>query len=197
MEERPDMDGGHWLSGAAVRPSPNCNDRPRQDDISLVVIHGISVPPGQFGTGLVEALFLNALDVTSHPALADLQGVRVSAHLFIDRGGEVTQFVPFHRRAWHAGVSSFGGRQNCNDFAIGIELEGTDDTPYDDVQYHRLTAVVRWLFERYPQLSPARVVGHAEIAPGRKTDPGPAFDWQRLMTALATGAPSGLGAGPT
>ena len=187
MEEHPDIDGGHWLSGAVVRPSPNCNDRPRPGDIALVVIHGITVPPGRFGTGLVEALFLNTLDFTLHPALAELEGVRLSAHLFIDRGGAVTQFVPFHRRAWHAGVSSFGGRENCNDFAIGIELEGTDDTPYADAQYARLTEILQALFRRYPQLSPSRVVGHAEIAPGRKTDPGPAFDWQRLMVSCGAG----------
>ena len=186
MEREPDIDAGHWLSGALRRPSPNCNDRPRPDDIGLVVIHGITVPPGQFGTGLVEALFLNTLDVTVHAALADLEGVRVSAHLFLDRGGAVTQFVPFHRRAWHAGVSSFGGRENCNDFAIGIELEGTDEAPYEDAQYERLTRVLGALFRRYPQLSPSRVVGHAEIAPGRKTDPGQAFDWERLMGAIAT-----------
>ena len=186
MEGEPDIDDGHWLRGALKRPSPNCNDRPRQGDIGLVVIHGITVPPGQFGTGLVEALFLNTLDLTVHPALADLEGVRVSAHLFIDRDGGVTQFVPFHRRAWHAGVSSFGGRENCNDFAIGIELEGTDDAAYEDGQYERLTGVLRGLFRRYPQLSPSRVVGHAEIAPGRKTDPGAAFDWRRVMASIAT-----------
>ncbi|MDE0692089.1 MAG: 1,6-anhydro-N-acetylmuramyl-L-alanine amidase AmpD [Gammaproteobacteria bacterium] len=191
MEERPHIDGGQWLTGALVRPSPNCNDRPREDDIGLVVIHGITVPPGRFGTGLVEALFLNTLDLTLHAALADLEGVRVSAHLFIDRGGVATQFVPFHRRAWHAGVSSFGGRENCNDFAIGIELEGTDDSPYEHAQYERLTGVLQALFLRYPQLSPSRVVGHAEVAPGRKTDPGPAFDWQRLMAAIATSRLSG------
>ncbi len=191
MEERPAIDGGQWLTAALVRPSPNCNDRPREDDIGLVVIHGITVPPGRFGTGLVEALFLNTLDLTLHPALADLEGVRVSAHLFIDRGGVATQFVPFHRRAWHAGVSSFGGRENCNDFAIGIELEGTDDSPYEDAQYERLTGVLEALFLRYPQLSPSRVVGHAEVAPGRKTDPGPVFDWQRLMAAIATSRLSG------
>lgn len=191
MEERPAIDGGQWLTGALVRPSPNCNDRPREDDIGLVVIHGITVPPGRFGTGLVEALFLNTLDLTLHPALADLEGVRVSAHLFIDRGGVATQFVPFHRRAWHAGVSSFGGRENCNDFAIGIELEGTDDSPYEDAQYERLTGVLQALFLRYPELSPSRVVGHAEVASGRKTDPGPAFDWQRLMAAIATSRLSG------
>ena len=185
MEREPDIDDGHWLTGALKRPSPNCNDRPRPDDIGLVVVHGITLPPGRFGTGLVEALFLNTLDLTIHPALADLEGVRVSAHLFIDRDGVVTQFVPFHRRAWHAGVSSFGGRENCNDFAIGIELEGTDDAAYEDGQYERLTGVLRGLFRRYPQLSPSRVVGHAEIAPGRKTDPGPAFDWERLMASIA------------
>ncbi len=187
MERCPDIDDGHWLTDAVAKPSPNCNERPRPDDIALVVIHGITLPPGQFGTGLVERLFLNTLDLTLHPALAGLEGVRVSAHLLIERDGAVTQFVPFHRRAWHAGLSSFAGRENCNDFAIGIELEGTDATPYEDVQYERLTEVLRSLLRRYPQLSPSRVVGHAEIAPGRKTDPGAAFDWQRLMASIAAG----------
>lgn len=187
MERRPDIDERHWLADAVRRHSPNCNDRPRPDDIALVVIHGITLPPGQFGTGLVERLFLNTLDPTLHPALADLEGVRVSAHLLIDRAGAVTQFVPFHRRAWHAGVSSFAGRENCNDFAVGIELEGTDTASYENAQYERLAKVLRALFLRYPQLSPSRVVGHAEVAPTRKTDPGHAFDWQRLL-ALVAGA---------
>lgn len=188
MERRPDIDERHWLTDALACASPNCNDRPRPDDIALVVIHGITLPPGQFGTGLVERLFLNSLDLTLHPALADLEGVRVSAHLLIDRDGAVTQFVPFDRRAWHAGVSSYGGRENCNDFAIGIELEGTDTVPYEDAQYERLAEVLRALFLRYPQLSPSRLVGHSEVAPGRKTDPGPVFDWQRVLASVS-GAP--------
>ena len=174
----------HWLRGARRLESPNANDRPDADDISLVVVHGISLPPGEFGTGLVEALFTNTLDTSTHPALADLAGVRVSSHLLIARGGETTQFVPFHRRAWHAGVSRHAGRAGCNDFAIGIELEGTDHTPYADPQYRRLRDVLAALFARYPRLSLAGVVGHVEIAPERKTDPGPAFDWPRLYRSL-------------
>ena len=174
----------HWLRGAKRLLSPNVDDRPDEDDIALVVVHGISLPPGSFGTGLVEALFTNTLDATAHSALASLAGVRVSSHLLISRRGGVVQFAPFHRRAWHAGQSSYGGRAGCNAFAIGIELEGTDDTPYASAQYRRLAAVVKALFRRYPALSPSRVVGHAEVAPGRKTDPGPAFDWPRLLGSL-------------
>ena len=185
MERRSGIDGGHWLIDAVARPSPNCNDRPRPEDIALVIVHGITLPPGQFGTGLVERLFLNTLDLTLHPALADLEGVRVSSHLLIDREGAVTQFVPFHRRAWHAGVSSFAGRESCNDFAIGIELEGTDTLPYEEAQYERLAKVLRALLLRYPQLSPSRVVGHSEVAPGRKTDPGPVFDWGRVLASVS------------
>ncbi len=173
----------HWLRGVRRVPSPNADSRPDADDITLVVVHGISLPPGKFGTGLVEALFTNSLAVTD-PALADLAGVRVSSHTLISRHGRVTQFVPFDRRAWHAGVSTHAGRANCNDYAIGIELEGTDHTPYTSTQYLRLAEVLRALFRRYARLSLSAVVGHAEIAPGRKTDPGPAFDWFRLMRSL-------------
>ena len=184
----------HWLRGAARLPSPNADCRPDPQDVSLVVLHGISLPPGRFGTGLVEALFTNTLDVARHPALADLAGARVSSHLLVSRRGRITQFVPFHRRAWHAGVSSYGGRAGCNAFSIGIELEGTDDTPYTDSQYRRLVEVVGVLTRRYPALSLSRIVGHAEVAPGRKTDPGPAFDWPRLLTGLRgpSVAPDGL-----
>ena len=174
----------HWLRGVKRLASPNCDARPDEDDISLLVVHGISLPPGSFGTGLVEALFTNTLDVAAHPGLAELGGLRVSSHLLISRRGRIAQFVPFHRRAWHAGESSYGGRSGCNDFAIGIELEGTDDTRYANVQYQRLAAAIKALFRRYPALSPSRVVGHAEVAPGRKTDPGPAFDWPRLLDSL-------------
>lgn len=171
----------HWLQGARRRVSPNADARPDPEDISLVVVHGISLPPGEFGTGLVEALFTNTLDTMLHPALADLNGVRVSSHLLISRRGRLSQFVPFNHRAWHAGESSHRGRSNCNDFSIGIELEGADRTPYTDSQYRRLREVFEVLFSRYPRLSLAGVVGHAEIAPGRKTDPGPVFDWPRLF----------------
>lgn len=174
----------HWLAGARRIESPNAGARPDPEDISLVVVHGISLPPGKFGTGCVEALFTNTLAIDAHPAFADLGGVRVSAHLLISRHGRMTQFVAFDRRAWHAGVSSYRGRQGCNDFSVGIELEGTDSRPYTNTQYARLVAVVAALFARYRNLSVSAVVGHAEIAPGRKTDPGPSFDWARLIRGL-------------
>lgn len=179
----------HWLDGAERMPTTHMDRRPDAADISLVVIHAISLPPGEFGAGLVPMFFRGTLDVRRHPALADLEGVRVSSHLFIDRDGAVAQFVPFHRRAWHAGVSSHCGRTNCNDYSVGIELEGTDDAPYTDAQYHRLGAVLDALLRRYDALSHERIVGHADIAPGRKTDPGPCFDWPRLRNLLATARP--------
>ena len=184
------VDREHWLEGVRRVPSPNCDERPHPDDISLVVLHGISLPPGRFGDGLVDDLFANCLDCSSDPALADLEGVRVSAHAFIDRRGTVTQYVPFDRRAWHAGASIYRGRKRCNDFSIGIELEGVDDRPYDERQYAAAIALLRALFAAYPRLTLASVVGHADVAPGRKTDPGPAFDWTRVMRALAH-APKG------
>ena len=166
------------------RPSSNCDDRPDPNDVSLVVIHGISLPRGEFGTGLVEALFLNRLDTSLHPTLADLKGVRVSAHLFVARDGVVMQFVPFDRRAWHAGASRFRGRGGCNDFSIGIELEGVDDQPYEAAQYETLAAVIGALLVRYARITPSAIVGHCDIAPGRKTDPGISFDWRRLFAAI-------------
>ena len=175
----------HWLAGARRIESPNAGPRPDPADISLVVVHGISLPPGEFGTGCVEALFTNTLAIDAHAAFADLEGVHVSAHLLISRRGRLTQFVAFDRRAWHAGVSSYRGRQGCNDFSIGIELEGTDSTPYTKTQYARLAAVIAALAARYPKLSVSAVVGHAEIAPDRKTDPGPSFDWPRLIQAVS------------
>ena len=175
----------HWLDGATRLPTSHMDERPDPADISLVVIHGISLPPGVFGTPHVRLFFRGMLDVGAHPALADLAGVRVSSHVFITRRGAVSQFVPFDRRAWHAGVSSHAGRAHCNDYSIGIELEGTDQRPYTNSQYARLAAILPALFRRYPALAPVRVVGHQHIAPGRKTDPGPAFDWPRLRQSLA------------
>ncbi len=169
-------------------PSPNCNARPDPAEISQVVIHGISLPPGEFGTGDVVALFTNTLDVARDQRLADLAGVRVSAHLFIDRRGRTIQFVPFNERAWHAGLSEWGSRVGCNDFAIGIELEGEDHRPYTQAQYARLSKVLRALLAAYPRLSRAAIVGHLEVAPGRKTDPGPLFEWSRLLSELIMGA---------
>lgn len=172
----------HWLAGVERLVSPNCDARDDPRAIELVVVHGISLPPGEFGGGHVEDLFLDRLDPDAHPSFATLAGVRVSSHLLISRRGRVTQFVPFHRRAWHAGVSSWRGRPRCNDYAIGIELEGCDHRPYTASQYRRLRRVLVALFARYPRLAPDAVVGHFEIAPGRKTDPGPVFDWRRLLT---------------
>ncbi len=176
---------GHWLSGVRRVASPNCDDRPDPEDISLIVVHGISLPPGEFGGGLVERLFTNQLSADPAGPMADLAGLRVSSHLLIDRDGLCTQFVPFHRRAWHAGRSAWRGRHACNDYAIGIELEGTDALPYAEAQYQPLIAVVKTLLAAYAGLSPEAVVGHLEVAPGRKTDPGPHFDWRRLLLALA------------
>lgn len=173
--------GGVWLPRVQHRLSPNRDARPPGAAVELVVVHNISLPPGRFGTPYVAELFCNELDCTSHPELSDLEGVRVSAHLFIDRRGRATQFVPFDERAWHAGVSNWRGRSRCNDFAIGIELEGTDDRPYTKKQYRRLQGVLKWLFARYPRLGLDTIVGHSEISAGRKTDPGPAFDWMQLL----------------
>ena len=173
-----------WLRHARRVASPNCNERPPGCAIDLLVIHNISLPPGEFGGEHVERLFCNSLDYSAHPWFERLRGLEVSAHLLIDRDGAVTQFVPFQSRAWHAGASTFGTRSNCNDFSIGIELEGTDDIPYTDAQYRSLSAVTRCLRREFRGLSIGRIVGHADIAPGRKTDPGPSFDWTRYRRAL-------------
>jgi AmpD protein len=172
------------LDGARQAPSPNCDARPANCDIDLLVIHNISLPPGEFGGPHIESLFLNALDPKAHPYFADICGMKVSAHLLIRRGGEILQFVPLHLRAWHAGESCFEGRTVCNDFSIGIELEGSDDHPYEREQYAALAEVARTLMAAYPGITPERIVGHSDIAPGRKTDPGPSFDWERLRSLL-------------
>lgn len=151
----------------------------------MLVIHNISLPPGQFGTGCVEQFFCNRLDWHAHPYFRNIEGMEVSAHLLIERSGALIQFVPLELRAWHAGRSCFEGQENCNDFSIGIELEGTDEQPYTDAQYRALVAVTLQLQQRFAQLTDARIVGHSDIAPGRKTDPGPAFDWDRFRAQLA------------
>lgn len=174
----------HLLEGCILCESPNCDDRPNGEIPSLVVIHGISLPPGEFGTGMVEKLFLNKLDESFLGYYDSLRDLRVSSHLFIARNGVTTQFVAFDKRAWHAGESSFNGRHNCNDFSIGIELEGTDTSGYTDAQYLQLTSVLDSLTSCYESISLENIVGHCEIAPGRKTDPGPLFDWPRLMSGL-------------
>lgn len=165
--------------------SPNCDERPPETIVDLVIIHGISLPPGRFGGPWIDALFTNTLDPSAHPYFVPLHGLRVSAHLLIRRRGELVQYVPLYRRAWHAGVSRFEGRECCNDFSVGIELEGEDDRPYTEVQYRRLIGLLRAVMVAYPQITPRRIVGHCHVAPERKSDPGPAFDWQRLHAAFA------------
>jgi len=162
--------------------SSNCDARPADASIALIVIHGISLPPGEFGGDGVTRLFTNRLDPVGHPYYATIAGLRVSAHFFVRRDGSLLQFVPCAARAWHAGESAWRGRRRCNDFSIGIELEGADDAPYAMPQYTMLARLVRALRRRYPI---EEVVGHSDIAPGRKTDPGPAFDWARLARLLA------------
>ena len=164
--------------------SPNHDDRPAAESPSLVVVHGISLPPGEFGGPQIEALFTNRLDWDAHPYFAGIRGLEVSAHLLIRRDGELVQFVSFDRRAWHCGPSRFRGRSRCNDFSIGIELEGEDHIPYDDRQYAVLTQVVVALRRAYPSITYRELAAHSDIAPGRKTDPGPAFDWLKLYEGL-------------
>jgi N-acetyl-anhydromuramoyl-L-alanine amidase len=175
---------GRRLRGARWLASPNCDARPDPSDISLLVVHAISLPPGKFGGRWVDRLFTNALDPEAHPYFARIHQLRVSSHLLISRGGEVRQYVEFDRRAWHAGESSFEGRQRCNDFSVGVELEGTDEQPFEPRQYRRLGEVARALMRAFPKITPARIVGHSDIAPGRKTDPGPHFDWLRLLAEI-------------
>lgn len=167
----------HLLRSAVFAPSPHCDARPRGVAIDTVIIHGISLPPGEFGGEIITDFFCGRLDFDAYPALDWLRDVRVSAHLLIKREGEIIQFVPFHQRAWHAGTSFFDGRTQCNDFSIGIELEGTDEVPYERIQYVRLAAVVRLLMQQYAAITSDRIVGHSDVAPGRKTDPGPHFNW--------------------
>jgi AmpD protein len=178
------------LQGARQVPSPNADDRPADCMPDLIVVHGISLPPGEFGGPWIDALFTNTLDTAVHPAFADLAGVRVSAHVLIRRDGELVQYVPFTRRAWHAGASSHCGRERCNDFSIGIEIEGADSVPYEPAQYAVLASLVRALREWAPSLAGAPVVGHSDIAPGRKTDPGPAFDWGRFAQSMEQARPA-------
>ena len=176
---------------AKVILSPNCDARPEGAEPELIIIHGISLPPGEFGGTEIEDFFMNRLDTDGHPYFKHLHGLKVSAHLLIRRDGELIQFVPFTQRAWHAGESEFCARKNCNDFSIGIELEGDDDTPYDDRQYDVLVAVLAALIEACPAISPREIAAHSDVAAGRKTDPGPVFDWLRLYDDLSAG-----GSGP-
>lgn len=165
------------LSGVRYVPSPNCDARPLGMAVEVLVVHAISLPPGEFGGPAIEQLFCNRLDAEAHPYFREIADLRVSAHFLIRRDGEVIQFVPVSRRAWHAGRSSCLGRPRVNDFSVGIELEGTDEIPFAPVQYTVLAELTRRLAELFPAINRERVFGHADIAPGRKTDPGPHFDW--------------------
>ncbi|MGB0662343.1 MAG: 1,6-anhydro-N-acetylmuramyl-L-alanine amidase AmpD [Pontibacterium sp.] len=163
-------------------PSPNFNQRPQETPISLLVVHNISLPPNEFGGGYVHSFFQNQLDPSAHPYFETIAQLQVSAHLFVERTGEVTQFVNLNDRAWHAGRSSFEGLPECNDYSIGIELEGGDDIAYTQVQYQVLSALYEAIAAAYPAITKQRITGHSDIAPGRKTDPGPAFDWQHFLS---------------
>ncbi|NND65178.1 MAG: 1,6-anhydro-N-acetylmuramyl-L-alanine amidase AmpD [Gammaproteobacteria bacterium] len=165
-------------------PSNNCHWSDQHAPLSLIVVHNISLPAGEFGGDQIDRLFTNCLDCTSHDDFKILHGLHVASHVLIDRNGVVTQYVPFSQRAWHAGESCYQGRSACNDFSVGIELEGTDDQAYTDAQYDVLVQLIKALINNYPSLSAEHIVGHSDIAPGRKTDPGPAFDWARLRASL-------------
>jgi AmpD protein len=175
------LDIAGMCAGARWVPSPHHDERPENEAISLVVIHNISLPPGEFGGPYIDDLFLGRLDPKAHPYFASIAGMRVSSHFLIRRDGEVVQYVPTELRAWHAGASQWKGRERCNDFSIGIELEGVDEVPFEDAQYATLIELVKALRSRYGELD---LAGHSDIAPARKTDPGPAFDWTRLREGL-------------
>ncbi len=165
-------------------PSPNFSERPDHCVIDTLIVHNISLPPGKFGTGFIDQLFCNDLDCSEHEYFAQLEGLEVSAHLLIERGGEMVQYVPLDKKAWHAGESEFKGKRFCNDFSIGVELEGTDFQPFTTAQYKTLTSLTKELIKHYPTITLDRIVGHSDVAPGRKTDPGPCFDWQLYKNSL-------------
>lgn len=172
------------LEDVIFLPTTHCDARPEDTPIDMIVIHSISLPPNEFGTGCVEKFFCGDLDFSQHPYFAGIANLKVSAHLFINRKGEIIQFVPFPKRAWHAGVSYFLGRERCNDFSVGIELEGTENLPYEPIQYQQLALAIKALIKTYPGIDKSRIVGHSDVAPGRKTDPGPSFNWQYLDDLL-------------
>ena len=172
----------HRLQDINFLESPNFNDRPVDEDISLLVIHSISLPPKKYNTDHIERFFLNELDFSSHNFYKNIDGMKVSAHVLIKRNGEIIQFVPFNKRAWHAGVSSYKGKNNCNDFSIGIELEGSDDDIFEDIQYEQLSLITSLLITEYDLITKDNIKGHSDIAPERKTDPGVLFDWDRYLT---------------
>ncbi|MDB4856579.1 1,6-anhydro-N-acetylmuramyl-L-alanine amidase AmpD [Gammaproteobacteria bacterium] len=172
----------HRLQDINFLESPNFNDRPIDEDISLLVIHSISLPPKKYNTDHIERFFLNELDFSSNNFYKNIDGMKVSAHVLIKRNGEVIQFVPFNKRAWHAGVSSYKGKNDCNNFSIGIELEGSDDDIFEDIQYEQLSLITSLLIEEYDLITKDNIKGHSDIAPERKTDPGVLFDWDRYLT---------------
>jgi len=172
------------LRDARHVPSPNFDERPAGTVVDLIVVHGISLPPGNYGGPWIDRLFTNALPPDEHPYFATVASLKVSSHVLIRRDGERVQYVPFDKRAWHAGQSSYRGRERCNDFSIGIELEGSDNEAYEPAQYRALVATILNLCDTYPTLSLDRIAGHSDIAPGRKSDPGIAFDWPRLHALL-------------
>ncbi|MCP4186151.1 MAG: 1,6-anhydro-N-acetylmuramyl-L-alanine amidase AmpD [Gammaproteobacteria bacterium] len=178
------IDAAGWLQTVDVIRSPNFDARPGNTKIKLIVIHGISLPPGEFGGGYIQQFFSNQIVGKEHPYFTEISGMSVSAHCLIERGGDITQFVSFNDRAWHAGVSSWCGEEACNDFSIGIELEGVDEQAYEDEQYRQLGDLIGCLRASYPDITEQAICGHSDIAPGRKTDPGPAFDWVRLNQAM-------------
>jgi N-acetyl-anhydromuramoyl-L-alanine amidase len=173
------------VEGARFVASPNCDARPGTNRPEVLVIHAISLPPGEFGGSAIEQLFCNRLDPGGHPYYAEISHLEVSAHLLVRRDGSVTQFVPLHLRAWHAGQSECEGRTRVNDFSVGIELEGTDDVPFTDAQYRTLAELTDLIRAAYPAITAARIYGHSDISPGRKTDPGPHFDWARYRASCA------------
>jgi AmpD protein len=180
-----DVESG-WIREARQVSSPNFDDRPVDCCADLIIVHGISLPPGEFGGEWIDRLFTNTVDPEVHPYFREIVDLRVSSHLLIRRNGELVQYVSLAKRAWHAGVSCYREREQCNDYSIGIELEGTDEMPYTDEQYEELGTVVHALRTAIPSLAGAPVVGHCDVSSGRKTDPGPAFDWERLFAQLTT-----------
>ena len=177
-------EAGEWLVGVRIVQSPNYDERPDLSGIGLLVIHGISLPPREYGGGFIDQLFTNTLIAEAHPYFAEVHELRVSSHLLIDRKGNVTQYVPFTKRAWHAGESSFNGRKKCNDFAIGIELEGSDEEAYCEIQYCNSAKITDLICQRWNKITRDRIVSHSDIAPGRKTDPGPNFDKKYYLSLL-------------
>ena len=173
-----------WLVDVRQVPSPNCDDRPAGCEVDMVIMHGISLPPNKYGDPHIDQLFTNTLDPKEHPYFAEILALRVSSHLLVNRQGEITQYVPFDSRAWHAGESEFQGRQGCNDFSIGIEMEGCDDEAYEPVQYEIAASLVKLLMDNFKGINKQRVVGHCDVAAGRKTDPGDAFKWEYFYSLL-------------